>query len=75
MLQIPLDIKTAAGQEEMTRMANSLGQISKVSEERIITIQTLLNLREKSFQISGEFPLEAGDESLFLWGSLAICLS
>lgn len=75
MLQIPLDMKTAAGLEVMTRMANSLGQISKVSEERIISVQTLLNLRERGFQISGEFPWEVGDESLFLWGSLAICPS
>lgn len=75
MLQIPLDIKTAAGLEEMTRMANSLRQISKVNEERIITVQTLLNLRGRSFQITGEFPLEVRDESLFLWGSLAICPS
>lgn len=68
-------MKTAAGLEEMTRMANSLGQISKVNEERIISVQTLLNLRGIAFQISGEFPLEIGDESLFLWGSLAICPS
>lgn len=75
MLQIPLDIKTAAGLEEMTRMANSLGQISKVNEERIRSVQTLLNWRGRGFQISGVFPLEAGGESLFLWGSLAICPS
>ena len=56
MLQIPLDMKTAAGLEEMTRMADSLGQISKVNEEKIISVQTLLNLRGKGFQISGEFP-------------------
>lgn len=75
MLQIPLDIKTAAGLDEMTRMANSLGQISKVSEERIVSVQTLLNGRRRGFQISGEFPLEVGDGSLFLWGSLAMCAS
>lgn len=74
-IRIPLDMKTAAGLEEMTRMANSLGQISKVNEERIISVQTLLNLRGIGFRISGEFPLEIRDESLFLWGSLAICPS
>lgn len=75
MLQIPLDMKTAAGQEEMTRMANNLGQISKVTEERTVSLQTSLNLRGKGFQISEEFPLEAGDDSSLLWGSLAICPS
>jgi hypothetical protein len=48
-------MKTAAGLEKMTRMANSLGQLSKVNEERIISVQTLLNLREKDFQISEIF--------------------
>ena len=75
MLQIPLDMKTAAGQEEMTRMANNLGQISKVTEERTVSLQTLLNLRGKGFQISEEFALEVGDDSSFLWDSLAICPS
>lgn len=61
-------MKTAAGLEEMTRMANSLGQISKVNEKRIIAVQTLLNLRGIGFRISGEFPWEIGDESFISLG-------
>lgn len=75
MFQIPLDMKTAAGQEKMTRMANNLGHISKVNEDRAISLQTLLNLRGKGFQISEELPWEVGDASSFLWGGLAICPS
>lgn len=50
MLQIPLNMETAAGLGKMTRMANSLGQISKVNEERILFVQTSLTWGEKLFR-------------------------
>lgn len=49
MLQIPLDMKTAAGWDEMTRLASNLGRIYKVTEERTVALQTLLNFRGKRF--------------------------
>ena len=68
MLQIPLDMKTAAGRDEMTRLANNLGPIYKVTEERTVALQTLLNLRGKRFPDQWRASIEIGDDASFLWG-------